>query len=875
MPKKFILLLTAIIILSIASVFSLIYTISQSAIFTTDSLTTNISTETASSHLSIDTSQAPYSNLIAYYPFDVIENSSNNLTYDYSSNNNDGTLINGVKFNSSCIYGNCYTFDGSNDYINGSNLLLTDTGSISLWFKTNSSATQVIVSNSKATSPFDGIVIYKSTANRLYFRWDNIGSTNQIILTKYYSDNDWHNLVAVQNGTGLNMYFDGVLSQTGGTNFTLTNKNYNLKIGTELSANYFNGSIDEVMIFNTSLNSSQILELYNNQSKRYMSTGTQTIKQVNITSGYNQVNLSTQFNNYLSSNISARLGAWDVSLGYNNSDLNGNNGLVAYYHLEANNGTVNYTSDSSGNGNNGQCVNMGSDCNFTSGVYNNGVSFDGVNDCINLGNLFKNLNGTNQFTVSSWINRKTTAGNIFRDSDNIIFLRSVGYVKVNGVLQSGVSTSTTPPINDWYLLTYTVNAITGNSSIYLNGILSNTKNITLGNITWSNSVNYWSGCRYGSSEFLNGSIDEVMIFNRSLSSDEVKELYVKGRANFNYTEPQNLSNNGNVFNISSQTTNLLPEFNLLSGNLGTNFYSPNLINGITLETLDTIYPTFYNSTVDIVNNSVYNPINSYRLNITILNSNGTAGIEFNGVNYTLSNLSSIFNKTLSKLGVGTYSYYYWAYGNKASNNYNISKIYSYTINKSTPTLRLTSSTGWSISKYMSTVIQGQDCPEEITCSLYQSGTLITSPLTNTFNEGSYPFLFLTLGNENYTAASISNTLYSISGSSQGGSSSTSSSASQTNIYNNTNITIYYINNNSSNATGFFNSLLDLKVPPMPANLTQQQQVKYFAYMGYQWVKEIFLRFYIFIIAIMFLLILLLTKNKKVKKFANQIGVERK
>lgn len=72
-----------------------------------------------------------------------------------------------------------------------------------------------------------------------------------------------------------------------------------------------NGSIDEVMIFNTALNSSQISAIYNNQSQRFKSQGTQTIKQVNITSGYNQVNLTTSFNAFKNTNISLFLGYYN------------------------------------------------------------------------------------------------------------------------------------------------------------------------------------------------------------------------------------------------------------------------------------------------------------------------------------------------------------------------------------------------------------------------------------------------------------------------------------------------------------------------------------------------------------------------------------
>ena len=67
-----------------------------------------------------------------------------------------------------------------------------------------------------------------------------------------------------------------------------------------------NGTIDDVMIFNTSLTAEQILEIYNNQSARYLPTGTQDIynqSYMNISTGNNKVNVSTTIENNLNSKI--------------------------------------------------------------------------------------------------------------------------------------------------------------------------------------------------------------------------------------------------------------------------------------------------------------------------------------------------------------------------------------------------------------------------------------------------------------------------------------------------------------------------------------------------------------------------------------------
>ena len=50
---------------------------------------------------------------------------------------------------------------------------------------------------------------------------------------------------------------------------------------------------------------------------------------------------------------------------------------------------------------------------------------------------------------------------------------------------------------------------------------------------------------------------------------------------------------------------------------------------------------------------------NYEFNSTILNTNGTAGIQFDGVNYSMSNSSAVFNKTFVDLSGGTYLYYFY------------------------------------------------------------------------------------------------------------------------------------------------------------------------------------------------------------------------
>ncbi len=538
--------------------------ITEASVFT-DAYLVNTTAEANFTHLTIDDTQAPYDSLVLYMPFDVQENVAVNKTYDYSKNNNDGTLVNGTAFNTTgCAYGNCYGFDGVGDFVNvaNNNNLNVSQITISAWINTKSIPTGEtrIVSKNNAYEFYLSVQQLKVTINNATSSY-NINTANQIS-----SVNTWYHVVFTYNGSTAVFYKNGTsVTSFGSMNGNIVGSSNNLFIGCKTTNSYFfNGSIDEVMIFNTSLTSAQISAIYNNQSQRFKTQGTQTIKQVNITSGYNWVNLTTDgYNRFFGSNISVRLGMWDVSLGYNNSDMNATaNGLVGYWHLDEASwsGTNGEVIDAMGL-NNGTAQNATGYANTTaSGYYNRAGSFNGISNFVNATNssaVISHCLWQKNSTATSWI-----------------------FVAYNGS-------------------TFFTNAISGLTAQYPINISGSQIKI---------------GFNYTGSQLFNGSIDEVMIFNRSLSADEIKELYVKGRALWNYTAYQNLSeynsatpSSANVFNISLSTTNLLPDFLFLEGNQSANaFYSPNLRSSLGLNLTTSVDINNFNVCANLTSaNSVY------------------------------------------------------------------------------------------------------------------------------------------------------------------------------------------------------------------------------------------------------------------------------
>jgi len=170
---------------------------------------------------------------------------------------------------------------------------------------------------------------------------------------------------------------------------------------------------------------------------------------------------------------------------------------------------------------------------------------------------------------------------------------------------------------------------------------------------------------------------------------------------------------------------------------------------------DTIYPTFSSFTEAPPNASTtYSASTFYQFNATVLDTNGTVGVEVNGVNYTATNLTAnVYNLSVESLPGDAFTYYWWGYGNGTSNNLNVSTARGYTINESVPEGTLTNTDAWTVT-----------FPEEVTIGLSESNegdgdlTYIVhrddvakgTGETVTLGVASYNYVLNTTGGQNYT-----------------------------------------------------------------------------------------------------------------------------
>src|SRR3989338_7110958 len=94
--------------------------------------------------------------------------------------------------------------------------------------------------------------------------------------------------------------------------------------------------------------------------------------------------------------------------------------------------------------------------------------------------------------------------------------------RLNGAASDVNSTNNSLPFNTWTHACGTYDKV--KQILYINGMVNNSTTFSA-NITDTANSQVFVGVYYSSSYTFNGNVDDVRIYNRALSSNEVKELY--------------------------------------------------------------------------------------------------------------------------------------------------------------------------------------------------------------------------------------------------------------------------------------------------------------------------------------------------------------
>lgn len=630
--------------------------------------------------------------LLSYYNFDADQNNATGTVttvYDFADDYN-GVGRGNANVSADCgIYGQGACFDGAGDSISlGATVALYLIPSlnftISVWFYNNKVADEQTVFGSGAGTR---AIIGTNWAGQVIGEYYTGSSYIAVSSSSAIPANSWNHFVLVNGGGTLYGYLNGVLV----TGTTTVSSHYatNACLGSmpDGTNHFFNGSIDDVMIFNRALNESEITAIYNNQSIRYYQRGEEIIA-VNLyqDGSFDQLNITSEIQTLKDSNMSLRIG--EINCSINTS------GLVGYYNAESKN-----AQDFSGMNNHGITFVDNAFINETGGKNGAGFSFDGNGDGIRTGETMAfNPNGTT-ITLSWWFNSDNitdiTAAWSLRDATggSGYYIKDAGTTLKMGITMFDIidadnyfSASWSAPsayqAGTWEHRAIVINLTNGvNLTFYRNGTYLSSVNDSTGRDLGAGTFLFEMGLTNNAQADIN--LDEFMIFNRSLSNEEIQTLFDNQSSGHDgtpsYTE-QLMTNGAMEFNISTESDFATIEYIFNGG-----FYSP-IREGVGE---DNPPPTItLNSPAT---NSNFN-ISIVSFNISLSETGSWCGLSISGsANITMTNTSgTAFNYTNSSIADGSYTFIVSC--NDTFNNMGVSTSYNFLVDTVYPNINFTAPT---------------------------------------------------------------------------------------------------------------------------------------------------------------------------------------
>ncbi|HXA45674.1 MAG TPA: glycoside hydrolase family 76 protein [Candidatus Angelobacter sp.] len=200
---------------------------------------------------------------------------------------------------------------------------------------------------------------------------------------------------------------------------------------------------------------------------------------------------------------------------------------ASYWPLDATSGTA--ATDVSGNGNNGTVSGASWSAN---GLVNGCLVFNGVNSSVQITNPL-----VNDFSIAFWVKTSQTAGapewyngaglvdGDYPGTANDFGTALVGSKFGFGIGNPDTTILSTTSINDgaWHFCVATRQQATGAIKVYVDGSLQ--ASATVNRNSLNASAHLLFGAIASGGGYFNGSLDEVKLFTRALSSGEVAALY--------------------------------------------------------------------------------------------------------------------------------------------------------------------------------------------------------------------------------------------------------------------------------------------------------------------------------------------------------------
>ncbi len=471
-------------------------------------------------------SYVPTNGLVGYWGFSGNAN-------DSSVNGNNGT-VNGATLTTD-RFGNAnsaYSFNGSSNSISvpASNAFTQNPISYSFWFNkagtgnpcSGNETFQAVFSTGSYSQSRD-VVLGQGTAKRIGIQKSiPSGCANEFMQSTNYALNTWNHVVVSYEANLVKVYLNGVYIGSNPVTCNATTANTTCYIGASHPSiwaciAYFNGKIDDLAIYNRVLSDSEVTTLYNGD--------------VAVTS---------------CPPLSGTL----------------TNGIVAYYPFCGN------ANDASGNNNNGT-VNGATLTTDRFGNANSAYSFDGTSNFISCANApLINV----PFTISAWVNLNTLSG-----FSPILSLGDLGTNNLKKFYFSPVyggigkpsigtgganditSTSIVVTPSNWVHVAVCVTSYSSTNVVfYVNGVSYNVNTTGGGNFPFPlNNSGFVIGKDAGTGgySYFKGKIDDLSIYNRILTAQEITTLYGQNICYQSVTVTDTLIINTGILSYNPMTYN--------------------------------------------------------------------------------------------------------------------------------------------------------------------------------------------------------------------------------------------------------------------------------------------------------------------------------
>jgi hypothetical protein len=518
-------------------------------------------------------SYVPTNGLVGYWPF-------NGNANDESGNGNLGMLLPGVSYSN-----DRYNEENKSLLIDGidggvPNNMITNKGAvlpttiqsnsdftISAWFKitdltkgvasstpTNSFTSQTILCG----LPFNSFGLsfnHPYAPNKIMSCLGSFCGPSNPVSWDFSNQLDWHHILVRKTSNNYSYFLDGTIVNSTNLNFNFALTSLQIGGIPVSTGEVFSGHVDDIGIWNRALTQQEITNLYNSSLPQTAC---------------------------LPANVPT-------------------NGLVGYWPFCGN------ANDESGNGNNGT-VNGATVTTDRFGNANSAYNFDGVDDFIQVPNS-NSISITGDITMAAWVNtlgynnqnyqtilskRETYwtweynmtlsyHTNIVHDT-KLIASRALGM----GNGQQVWSTNSYIP-NNWEYWVATIS--NGQLKLYKNGVLDTTQPFTLVPNNQNCPLLFGKNTLSDNSEQFLGKIDDIGIWNRALTQEEITNLYNVNQCITNITVTDTLIINVGQLSFNEPVTwanNITIAPNPASSQININFNNITNLNGGTLKIINSL-----------------------------------------------------------------------------------------------------------------------------------------------------------------------------------------------------------------------------------------------------------------------------------------------